>query len=105
MSYKGRLQNPTAGWPAVPSGSGRLSLFRTIETGQNRTEPPVDRRLGFEAVPKWCFQLDYDICRSPFSKSQIIQFLPAPKNFYVLKLFSILFDFNFRQASQISPMT
>ena len=33
---KGRLQNPTAGWPAVPSGSGRLSLFRTIETGRNR---------------------------------------------------------------------
>ena len=48
---KGRLQNPTAGWPAVPSGSGRLSLFRTIETGRNRTEPPVNRRLGFEAVP------------------------------------------------------
>ena len=34
--YRGRLQNPTAGWPAVPSGSGRLSLFRTIETGRNR---------------------------------------------------------------------
>ena len=49
---KGRLQNPTAGWPAVPSGTGRLSLFRTIETGRNRTEPPVNRRLGFEAVPK-----------------------------------------------------
>ena len=49
---KGRLQNPTAGWPAVPSGSGRLSLFRTIETGRNRTEPPVNRPLGFEAVPK-----------------------------------------------------
>ena len=48
---KGRLQNPTAGWPAVPFGSGRLSLFRTIETGRNRTEPPVNRRLGFEAVP------------------------------------------------------
>ena len=29
------LQNPTASWPAVPSGSGRLSLFRTIETGWN----------------------------------------------------------------------
>ena len=50
--FKGRLQNPTAGWPAVSSGSGRLSLFRTIETGRNRTEPPVNRRLGFEAVPK-----------------------------------------------------
>ena len=52
QTNKGRLQNPTAGWPVVPSGSGRLSLFSTIETGQNRTEPPVNRRLGFEAVPK-----------------------------------------------------
>ena len=26
-------------------------LFRKIETGRNRTEPPVDRRLSFEAVP------------------------------------------------------
>ena len=24
---KGRLQNPTAGWPAVPSGSARFLLF------------------------------------------------------------------------------
>ena len=47
----GRLQNPTAGRLPVPSGSGRLSLFRTIETARNRTEPPVNRRLGFEAVP------------------------------------------------------
>ena len=50
-SPKGRLQNPTAGWPGVLSGSGRLSLFRTIETERNRTEPPVNRRFGFEAVP------------------------------------------------------
>ena len=49
---KGRLQNPTAGSPAVPPGSWRVSLFRTIETGRNRTEPPVNRRLGFEAIPK-----------------------------------------------------
>ena len=49
---KGQLQNPTAGWPAVPSGSGRLSLFRTIETGRNRTEPPVNRRLGLKPSPK-----------------------------------------------------
>ena len=49
---KGRLQNPTAGWPAVVSGFGRLSLFRTIATGRNWTEPLVNRRLGFEAVPK-----------------------------------------------------
>ena len=48
---KGPLQNPTASWPAVPSGPGRLSLFRTIETGRNQTEPPVNQRLGFEAVP------------------------------------------------------
>ena len=37
---KGRLQ------------TRRLPLFRTIETGPNRMEPPVNRRLGFEAVPK-----------------------------------------------------
>ena len=52
MLYKGRLQNPTASRPPVPSGSGRLSLSRTIETDQNRTEPLVNRRLGFEVVPK-----------------------------------------------------
>ena len=53
---KGRLQNPTPGWPAVPFGSRRLSLFRTTETGLNRTEPLVNRWLGFEAAPKhlWC---------------------------------------------------
>ena len=50
--YKGRLQNLTAGWPAVPSCSGRLPLFRSIETGQSRTEPPVNWPLGFEVVPK-----------------------------------------------------
>ena len=34
-------------------GSGRLSLFRTIETrSQNRMEQPVNRQLGFEAVSK-----------------------------------------------------
>ena len=60
--YKGRLQNPTAGWPAVPSGSGRLSLFRTIEAGRNRTEPPVNRRLGFEAAPKKTMDFYSDIC-------------------------------------------
>ena len=27
------------------------SLFRTTETGRNRTEPPVNRWLSFEAVP------------------------------------------------------
>ena len=36
--------------PAVLSGSGRL--FRTIATTQNRTEPPVNRCMGFEAVPR-----------------------------------------------------
>ena len=64
---KGRLQNPTAGWPTVPPGYGRLPLFRTKKhlpepvfleqktpagTGRNRQGAPVDRRLGFEAVPK-----------------------------------------------------
>ena len=44
--FKGQLQNPTAGWPVVSSSSGRLSLFRTIEPGRNRLEPP-----GFETVP------------------------------------------------------
>ena len=47
----GRLRGGFKTQPPVPSGSGRLSLFRTIETGRNRTEPPVYRRLGFEAVP------------------------------------------------------
>ena len=50
-SSLGALQNPTAGWPAVPSGSGWLSLFITIETGRNRTEQPINWRLGFEAAP------------------------------------------------------
>ena len=45
----GRLQNPTAGCPAVPSGFGRLSLFRKIETNRNRTELPVNRRLVFRS--------------------------------------------------------
>ena len=31
-TFKGRLQNPTAAWPAVPSGYGWLPLFRTIGT-------------------------------------------------------------------------
>ena len=54
MTAKGRLQTPTAGWPTVPPGSGQLPLFRTIETGRNRTEPPVNR-LCFEAVPNLQF--------------------------------------------------
>ena len=49
---KRRLEHPTAGRPTVPSGSGQLSLFRTIETSRDRTEPAVNRRLGFEVVPK-----------------------------------------------------
>ena len=48
VSGKGRLQNPTAGWPAVPSGSGRFLLFLTMTTARNRTEPAVDRRLGLK---------------------------------------------------------
>ena len=32
--------------------SGWLSLFGTIETGRNRIEPPVNRRLGFEVILK-----------------------------------------------------
>ena len=32
------------------TGSKQLSLFR-IETARNQTEPPVNRRLGFEIVP------------------------------------------------------
>ena len=39
------------GCRAVPYGSGQLSLFRTIETAQDRTELPVNQPLGFEAVP------------------------------------------------------
>ena len=49
---KGRLQNPTTGWPVVPSSSGRFP-FLTVTTAQNRAEPPVNRRLGFEVVPKF----------------------------------------------------
>ena len=33
------------------AGSGRFSLFGTIETARNRTEPLVNRQLGFEVVP------------------------------------------------------
>ena len=29
----------------------QLPLFRPIETGRNRTEPPVNRRLSFEVIP------------------------------------------------------
>ena len=50
FTYRGRLQNPTVDRPVVSPGSRRLSLFRTIEYGQNWTEPPVNRRLGFEVV-------------------------------------------------------
>ena len=40
-------------WLAVVAfGYGRLSLFRTIDTDWNRTEPLVSRQLGFEAIPK-----------------------------------------------------
>ena len=49
----GQLQNPIAGWPVVLPSSGRLSLFRTIETGQNPMELPVNQWLGFEIVPKF----------------------------------------------------
>ena len=41
---KGRLQNPTG-------GSARFLLFWTMTTARNRTEPPVNWRLGFEAAP------------------------------------------------------
>ena len=52
QGIKRRLQNPTAGWPAVPSGSGRFLSFWTMATARNRAEPLVNRRLGFEAAPK-----------------------------------------------------
>ena len=47
----GATSNPTAGWPPVPSDSGRLALFRSIETGRNWTEPSVNWRLGRKAIP------------------------------------------------------
>ena len=55
QSFKGQLQNPTAGWTVVPSGSGGMSLFRTKQTSRNRTKPPVNQWLGFEVVPKIFF--------------------------------------------------
>ena len=45
----GKTSKPTAGWPAVLSGSRWLSLFRTIETSRNRTELPVN--LLFWSTP------------------------------------------------------
>ena len=50
---KGRLQNRTASWVVVLSGSGWFSLFNTIETSRNWTEldgVTGQRRLGFEVV-------------------------------------------------------
>ena len=41
---------------AVPSGSGRLTLFRTKETTWNWKELPVNWLLGFEAIPYCQFQ-------------------------------------------------
>ena len=35
----------------LTASSVQLSLFRAKETGWNRTEPPVNQQLGFEAVP------------------------------------------------------
>ena len=49
-TYKGRLQNRRLTGGSVRLR--RLSLFRTIETGWNRTKPPVNHRLSFEVVPK-----------------------------------------------------
>ena len=49
--FRGGYKNPTAGCPAVPSSSGWFLLFQTMTTAQNLTEPPVNRRLGFEVTP------------------------------------------------------
>ena len=35
----------------LTGGSRQLSLYRAIETGQNRTEALVNMRLGFQIVP------------------------------------------------------
>ena len=48
---RGRFQSPLADWSAVPSISGLLSLFRTIETSQNWMEP--DRIAGQSALGVW----------------------------------------------------
>ena len=48
---KGWHLNPTASQPVVSSSSGQLSLFKTIETGWNRMESLVNRRLGFLSRP------------------------------------------------------
>ena len=60
--YLGTASNSTAGWSAVPSGSARFQLFQTMTTARNRTEPPVNRRLGFEAAP---YQIMYGETMSP----------------------------------------
>ena len=54
---KGQLHTPTAGWSAVPPVSGRMSLFRTKETGQNR-------RLDFEVAPNMMFG-SYELVERP----------------------------------------
>ena len=48
----GTASNPTAGWPAVPSGSGRFLLLETMTTARNRRggRPAA----GFAVAPyKW----------------------------------------------------
>ena len=56
-SVKGRLQNSTAGGPAVPPGSGGVVIVKN--NYRNRPESPLNRRLGFEVVPNdVAFQLN-----------------------------------------------
>ncbi len=48
---KGSLQNSTGGWPPRTAGSGRLPLFKTIATAQNRRLRAVNRQLSFKVIP------------------------------------------------------
>ena len=75
LFYKGRLQNPTADWPAVPSGSRGLSLFRTIKTGQNWTELPIDQRLGFEVVTKESLRSESFKCKCKWPTKGHLEYL------------------------------
>ena len=68
---KGQLQNPYAGWLAVPPVSGRMSLFRTKETGQNR-------RLDFEVVPNMMFG-SYELVERPEMQQQCSWRVPRTK--------------------------
>ena len=52
----------------VPSSSEWLSLFRTIATRWNKTEPTVNRRLGFEVVSRIFCKSSPGVCEFKMQK-------------------------------------